>query len=159
MNGYNTGTDTDTSHQFHLSQTTANGLTDIPNVTYNHDRVTNLMNQDYLDNGFNVKGSGNGTVLGSGTGRTNSVHAGGHLEQQQSNGDLFDYGHSSDVTENLLNSSSNQVEDHYHNRSTIQKSVGWANKDTLIPEESVRYQSNHVSTQDPATNYDPTHNV
>ena len=45
MNGYNTGTDTDTSHQFHLSQTTANGLTDIPNVTYNHDRVTNLMNQ------------------------------------------------------------------------------------------------------------------
>ena len=23
----------------------------------------------------------------------------------------------------------------------------------------MRYQSNHVSSQDPATNYDPTHNV
>ena len=53
MNGYNTGTDTDTSHQFHLSQTTANGLTDIPNVTYNHDRVPNLMNQGlYFSNFF-----------------------------------------------------------------------------------------------------------
>ena len=56
MNGYNTGTDTDTSHQFHLSQTTANGLTDIPNVTYNHDRVPNLRNPGlYFSNFLSIQ--------------------------------------------------------------------------------------------------------
>ena len=37
------------------------------------------------------------------------------------------------------------------------KTVSWIFIGVFLP--SVRYQSNHVSTQDPATNYDPTHNV
>ena len=45
MNGYTTGTDTETSQQFHLNQS-RNGLTDIPNVPYNHDDVPS----DYKQN-------------------------------------------------------------------------------------------------------------
>ena len=37
------------------------------------------------------------------------------------------------------------------------KTISWIFIGVFLP--SVRYQSNHVSTQDPATNYDPTHNV
>ena len=37
MNGYTTGTDTETSHQFNQFNKSRNGITDIPNVPYNHD--------------------------------------------------------------------------------------------------------------------------
>ena len=87
-----------------------------------------------VDNTYNLNGSNN-----SGT-ANNLQH-----QQQQANGDLFNYRHSGDA-ENLMNPSSNSVlEDHYHSRSTIQKSVGWATEDNLIQEE--RYVSQlHIRT-------------
>ena len=89
-----------------------------------------------IDNGYNVKRSDNG-VAGMGSGvRPNPVGASQYGGQQQPIDDHYNYGLSGEA-ENLINpsSGSNHVEDHYHNRSTIQKSVGWATEDNLIQEE------------------------